>query len=184
MNKQQRKIRELRARFVTKLTKQAKILRALDYMRTSGDCLIDITLRKKEEKWVDTYNKWYQFVGRNPKQAADEIRLMPVSQKNKFYFWLTHEYVLLNPYGNHFDEKFCMMVFVLSKPKTMANFLNNYAQLRSSFTTMQYTVDFGTPGSWEEAFFLADCEGTTRRRLNLQPDPEALEYLKAELTDN
>ena len=174
MNKQQRKIRELRARFVTKLTKQTKVLRATDYVRTPGGHLIDITLRKKEQKWVDTYNKWYQFVGRNPKQAADEIRMMTVSQKNKFFFCL-EEWSFFNPYGNHFEEKFAMMTFVLSKPKTLENFLSNKALLKNSFSIMQKAVD--NPGYWHEDFFLADCKGAVRSKLN-NLQIQGIDYLK------
>ena len=175
MNKQQRKIRELRARFVTKLTKQTQLLRAFDYTRIPGGRHKGMSVYSGEKEWVDTYNKWYQLVGRNPKQSADQIRVMSVSQKNKFYSWLTHDYTLFNPWGNSFEEKFSMMVFVLSKPKTLENFLSNKALLKNSFSIMQKAVD--NPGYWHEDFFLADCKGAVRSKLN-NLQIQGIDYLK------
>ena len=165
MNKQQRKIRELRARFVTKLTKQTQLLRAFEYTRIPGGRHKGMSVYSGEKEWVNAYNKWYQLVGRNPKQSADQIRVMTVSQKNKFYSWLTHDYTLFNPWGNHFEEKFSMMVFVLSKPKTMENLRLNNKVLRRSYETMQDSV--GKPGTWASRTFQEHCDNF-REFLNYQ----------------
>lgn len=163
MKKRHRKIRELRAGFVTKLTKQTKALTAQDYVRTPDGRLRDEAYCQRQKLWVATYNKWYQYVGRNPKQSADQIRSMTVSQKNKFFFSLTHDYVVLNPYGNHFEEKFCMVVFVLSKPRTNKNIQMNGNLLRNSFQIMQDTIH--APVGWESRTFQDHCIDF-RERLN------------------
>jgi hypothetical protein len=175
MNKQQRKIRELRARFVTKLTKQTQLLRAFEYTRIPGGRHKGMTVYSGEKEWVDTYNKWYQLVGRNPKQSADQIRVMSVSQKNKFYSWLTEDHPLFYPWGNSFREKFAMVSFVLSKPRTMKNIRDNDLFLRHSFASMQDSV--GKPGTLAEDFFLADCDGAVRSKLNNLPI-QGFDYLK------
>ena len=164
MNKQQRKIRELRARFVTKLTKQTRVLSALDYVRSKKWPLKNEAYQN-DKVWVDTYNKWYQLVARNPKQSADQIRQMSVSQKNKFFLWLAVDGVLFNPYGNHFDEKFSMTVFVLSKPKTMENLRQNKKMLNCSFVTMQRSVSDET--GFHSKIFDEHCVNF-RERLNHQ----------------
>jgi hypothetical protein len=141
MNKQQRKIRELRARFVTKLTKQTKVLRAMDYARSGCVCPERQKSYNKNKKWVDACNDWYQTVGINPKNAADQIRQMSISDKNKFYLWLSYDYNLFRPYGNHFEEKFAMVIFVLSKPRTQQNLRVNYKIFRNSYAIMQDSVN-------------------------------------------
>jgi hypothetical protein len=132
MNKLNRKIRNLRARFVTKLTKQTKRLSALDY---------SVEDYKQEKIWVDYHNNWYNFVGRNPKQSAGQISKMSVGKKNKFFFWLNSCYGIYNPYGNHFNEKFSMMVFVLSNPKSIKNLHINEKLLYRAFKAMQDVLE-------------------------------------------
>lgn len=141
MNKQKRKIRELRARFVTKLTKQTKALSALDYSRSGCICPERKRSYNKNKKWVDAYNNWYQTVAQTPKHVADQIRQMSISDKNKFYLWLSsYDNNLFRSHGNHFEEKFAMVIFVLSKPRTQQNLRANYSIFRNSFAIMQDSV--------------------------------------------